>query len=161
MNVKTVELRHEGGLRFVARTGSGHEVVIDDGEGDAGARPTELLAAALAACTAMDVASIALKKRQELAGYRVHVRAMQRDEHPQVFNDIDLLHEVEGRAIDTAAIRRCIELSAEKYCPISAMLSAGETVVHHRYRILRPDAEPEEGEVVVTGPYRRTGILAT
>ena len=159
MFVKTVELRHEGGMRFVARTGSGHDLVMDDRSGDTGPGPVEVLAAALAACTAMDVVSIAGKKRQRIGRYEVHVRAEQRAEYPQVYTDIDLLHEVEGPEVDRDAIRRCIELSAEKYCPISAMLSAGDTRVHHRYRVVRPGAAPQEGEVMVTGPYRRPDVL--
>ena len=52
MGEKHVSLRHEGGLRFVATTDSGHDVVVDNGTGDTGPRPTELLLAAIAACTA-------------------------------------------------------------------------------------------------------------
>ena len=61
-----------------------------------------------------------------------------------------------------AAIARCIELSAMKYCPVSAMLSAGATIVHHRYRIVSTGATPYEveGEVIATGPYARPDILA-
>jgi hypothetical protein len=34
------------------------------------------------------------------------------------------------------------------------MLSAGTVEMHHRYRIVRPDAaDPIEGEVLVTGPH--------
>ena len=57
----------------------------------------------------------------------------QRDEYPQVFTEIDVVHEVTGPDLSEAAIRRAIELSATKYCPVNAMLSAGATVVHHRY----------------------------
>ena len=60
-------------------------------------------------------------------------------------------------------MRRCIELSATKYCPVNAMISAGATVVHHRYRIVvvRGDRPYEaEGEVIATGPYARPDVLA-
>jgi hypothetical protein len=68
-----------------------------------------------------------------------------------------VLHEVEGPKVSVDAIRRCIELSALKYCPVNAMLSAGETEVHHRYRVIGTGPEPfdESGEVMVTGPYLR------
>ena len=55
MAVKTADLRHEGGFRFVARTGSGFEIAMDNEAGGTGARPTEVLAAAIGGCTAMDV----------------------------------------------------------------------------------------------------------
>ncbi|MEX1173632.1 MAG: hypothetical protein WEG56_13590, partial [Chloroflexota bacterium] len=58
-------------------------------------------------------------------------------------------------------IRRSIELSATKYCPVNAMLSAGATVVHHRYVIHGTGAKTfeAEGEVIATGPYQRPDIL--
>ncbi len=160
---KTVDVRYEGAMRLVARTGSGHEVAFDDGEGNTAARPTEVLLAALAACTAMDVVSIMEKKRQSYESYVVRVHATQRDAYPQVFPRIDLVHEVVGTDVEAAQLRRCIELSATKYCPISAMLSAGETEIHHRYRLLRSAAEDgaaEEDEVLVTGPLKRPEPIA-
>ena len=109
----------------------------------------------------MDVVGIALKKRQDLAKYVVRVSAKQREEYPQVFPRIDVIHEVEGEDISEMAIRRCIELSALKYCPVSAMLSAGATEIHHRYRIRSTGSRPYEadGEVTVTGPYRRPDAI--
>ena len=110
----------------------------------------------------MDVVSIAAKKRQAIDGYRILVRGSQRDEYPQVFTEIVVTHEVVGRDLSEAAIRRSIELSATKYCPVNAMISAGATVVHHRYRIVSSGASPFEadGEVITTGPYARPDILA-
>jgi putative redox protein len=155
--VKTAELTFQGGMRFEAELGSGARITYDESS-NGGPGPIEVVLSTLAACSAMDVVSIALKKRQELSAYRIHVRGDQRDEYPKVYTSIDVVHEVEGPALDTAAIARCIELSAEKYCPVNAMLSAGETEVHHRYRIVRPDGTVEEGEVMVTGPNRRTTV---
>lgn len=64
MSTKTVSARLDGdGLRLVAETGSGHRLVMDTAEGDAGPRPAELLMVAQAGCTAMDVVSILRKKR--------------------------------------------------------------------------------------------------
>ena len=94
----------------------------------------------------MDVISIALKKRQAVERYEVHVRGEQRDEYPQVFTRIDIVHEVEGpRIVSTAAIARCIELSATKYCPVSAMLSAGATEIHHATGSMRPGGADRGG----------------
>ncbi len=161
MRTRSVELTHEGGMRFEARTGSGHVLVFDDRADVPEPGPMEAVLAALAACTAMDVASIALKKRQRIESYQVHVAAEQRDEYPQVYTRIDLVHDVAGPAVDEAAIRRCVELSADRYCPISAMLSAGATEIHHRYRIRNTGPEPyeAEAEVRVTGPGRAPTVI--
>jgi putative redox protein len=157
--IKTAELTFTGGMHFEAELGSGAHITFDDSS-KGGPGPIETVLAALAACSAMDVVSIALKKRQALERYAIHARAEQRADYPQVFTVVELVHEVEGSSVDVAAIRRCIELSAEKYCPVNAMLSAGATEVHHRYRVIRGDAPPDEGEVMVTGPDRRPDIIA-
>lgn len=160
--LKSVELVYGGGMRFDAIPSSGHAVAFDDRESNQGGSPVETVLAALGACTAMDIVSIALKKRQAIDEYRVHVRGSQRDEYPQVLTEVEVTHEVVGRDISEAAIKRCIELSATKYCPVNAMISAGATVVHHRYRIVSSGAAPyeAEGEVVATGPYARPDVLA-
>jgi putative redox protein len=161
MAIKTAEIRHDGGMRFVARVGSGHDVLFDDRDTDTAAGPTETIVAALAACTGMDVISIMLKKRQPPEHYEIHARADQRDEYPQVFTRIDLIHDLVGPDVTEAAVRQCIELSATKYCPISAMLSSGVTEIHHGFRLRNtgPQGFTAEGEVIVTGPYARPDVV--
>ncbi len=159
---KSVDLRHEGGMRFTASPSSGHALAFDDRESNRGGSPVETVLSALGSCSAMDVVSIMEKKRQAVTAYEVHVAGSQRDEYPQVFTEIELVHDVTGTNLSEAAIRRAIELSATKYCPVNAMLSAGATVVHHRYVIHSDGAAPFEasGEVVATGPYARPDIIA-
>jgi putative redox protein len=155
--IREATLHHEGGMRFVAETGTGRHVVFGDDRANNEQSPMELLVVALAACSGMDVVSIALKQRQGIDRYEIRVRAEQRDEpYPQVLISAVVTHEVEGEAVDPAAIRRCILLSAEKYCPVNATISDGVTVVHHRMRILRPGQDAFEEEVIVTGPFRST-----
>jgi putative redox protein len=159
--IRAATLIHEGGNRFVATTGTARTIVYGDDHETNELSPVETLVANLAACSAMDVISIALKKRQQLTTYRIHVEGTQRDEYPQVLTRLDVTHEVEGPVVDEQAIRRCIELSALKYCPVNAMISAGATEVHHRFRIRNTGPQPfeKEDEVVVTGPYRRPDIV--
>jgi putative redox protein len=160
--IRSATLVHEGGNRFVASTGSKRTIVYGDTVEHGELSPIELVAVSLAACSAMDVISIASKKRQEISRYAIHVEATQRDEYPQILTRAIVTHEVEGPVVEEAAIRRAIELSATKYCPVSAMLSAGATEVHHRYvvRNIGPEPFAAEGEVVVTGPYRRPDVIA-
>ena len=124
--------------------------------------PVETVLAALAACSAMDVVSILEKKRQVVTSYRIEVRGDQRDEYPQVYTRIDVTHVLVGTVLLEAAVRRAVHLSASKYCPVNAMLSAGATEVHHAYRMTCNGAEPHqgEGEVIVTGPNRSPDIVA-
>ena len=109
--------------QFVAETGSGHHIVLDDAAGATGAKPIELVAVALAGCTAFDVVTILRQKhRQKLTGYEVHVEADQADRPPQVFTAIRIKHVLTGIGIDKAAVEQAIQLSEEKYCSVEAML---------------------------------------
>ena len=159
---RSAELVHHGGMRFSATTGTGRTLVFGDDAERNELSPVETVAAALAACSAMDVVSILDKKRQVYSSYRIDVRAEQRGEYPQVYTRIDVTHIVEGTVVLESAVRRAVELSASKYCPVNAMLSAGATAVHHHFRMRCTGAEPKEasGEVIVTGPERRPAIVA-
>ena len=161
MRQRSAVLTHRGELRFEAVTGTGRNIVFGDDEGANEHSPVELVATALAACTAMDVVSIMIKKRQAFESYTVRVEAAQRDEYPQVLTRVRLVHEVAGPAVTEADVRRCIELSATKYCPVNAMLSAGAAEIHHTYRVRGTGPKPfeAEGEVLVTGPYKRPEIV--
>jgi putative redox protein len=146
------------GMRVTAVTDSGFPVSFDNlsaEEGGAASSPTETILAALAGCTAMDVASILRKKRQRVDRYQVSVRATKADQNPRVFTSIVVEHQLSGE-VSPEAVRRSIELSATAYCPVSAMLSAS-VPIEHRYRIHRDgDAHVAESTLVVaTGPNAR------
>jgi putative redox protein len=153
MSDKTVTARLEGaGMRLVATTGSGHQVVMDDAVGDAGPRPAELLVVAQAGCTAMDVVSILRKKHQGFTRYEVRVVGEQRDEPaPHVFERVRIIHVVEGD-VDVEAVRRAIELSATRYCTVTGNLASGVAEIHHAYVVRDETGEEHYGEVAVTGP---------
>ena len=150
-------------MRFVATTGTARTIVYGEDAAANELSPVETLVACIGACTAMDVASISAKKRQVVSRYEVRVEAEQRDAYPQILTNVVVIHDVEGPGVEEAAIRRAIELSATKYCPVNAMISAGGTEVHHRYRIHSGGERPyeAEGEVIATGPYRRPDVIAT
>jgi putative redox protein len=139
--------------RVEAADSKGHLVVMDasppDGDG-LGMSPRAALLAALAGCTAMDVTSILRKKRQRVERYEIAVAGDEATDHPQVFTAIRVEHRFHGAA-DPEAIRRSVELSATRYCPVSALLSRG-VEIEHRYRLTRPDGSEAAALVAVTGP---------
>ena len=147
--------------RVVARTSDGHPVEMGTeppDDGGTAADPKEMLLASLAACTAIDVAAILVKKRQPATTYDIRVLAESVEDHPRVYTDIAVEHRVSG-AVTPEAARRSVELSATKYCPVNAMLAAGEVTIEHRYRL-----EPDVGEVVeavvaVVGPKGRIEVV--
>jgi putative redox protein len=149
---KRAHLVHRGGLRFDATSGSGHGVVLDSASGDAGAGPRELLLVALGACGGMDVAAILTKKRQRVSRHEIEVVGEEREDQPHVFTTITVTHEVDGPDLDPEAVRRAIELSATRYCPVNAMLAAGPLTIHHRY-VVRSATGEANAEALVVGPY--------
>ncbi len=153
MGARTATARLEGdGMRFIAITGSGHSIAMDNAQGDTGARPAELLLVAQAGCTAMDVIAILRKQRQVVASYEVRVGGEQRDDpHPHVFERIRITHVVEGN-VDPEALRRAIELSATRYCTVTGNLASGIAEIHHEYLVRDDTGVEHSGIVVVTGP---------
>ncbi len=108
--------------QFVATSGTGHHLLIDDPAGNTGAKPIELVAIALAGCTAFDVINILRKKRQQVTGYEVQVEADQAPNPPQVFTVVRIHHIVSGVDVSPQAVEDAIRLSEEKYCSVGAMV---------------------------------------
>jgi len=113
------------GLTFTGTADSGFKVPLGTspsvGGDDDGFRPMELLATGLAGCTAMDVISILLKKRQDITAFEVRVHTEQASDFPKVFTSARIEFLVTGRNVDEEAVRRSMELSAVRYCPAQAM----------------------------------------
>ena len=100
----------------------------------AGPDPVRFLLLGLAGCTAMDVISILRKKRQEVTDLEVKVHGRRVDEHPKVYDHIEVIYRVEGKEVDAKALERAIELSETRYCPVMAMVSKTAEMVS-RYEI--------------------------
>ncbi|MGA8874776.1 MAG: OsmC family protein [Candidatus Korobacteraceae bacterium] len=124
MITASVTLTQPHGTRrqFVATSGTAHHLLIDDAAGNTGAKPIELVAIALAGCTAFDVINILRKKRQQVTGYEVRVEADQTPDPPQVFTQVHIHHIVNGVDISARAVEDAIRLSEEKYCSVGAMV---------------------------------------
>lgn len=108
--------------QFVAESGTGHTVVMDDAEGRTGAKPIEFALLALGGCTAFDVISILRKKRQNVTGYEVELAAEQNAEPPMYFTRILIKHRFWGK-VDAEAVEKAIHLSEIRYCSVGAMIS--------------------------------------
>jgi len=127
--------------QFVAQTGSGHNLLLDDTAGGTGPKPIELVSAALAGCTAFDVITILRQKHhQKITGYEVRVEADQADRPPQVFTAVRIHHVVTGFEIDVAAVEEAIRLSEEKYCSGGAMVQKS-AVFHTTSEIVEDKTE--------------------
>jgi putative redox protein len=124
---------------FVGKADSGHLVNIDtpkDSFGtDSAAHPMELVLIALGSCSGCDVVSILNKKKVQYSGFEINVEAERADAHPKVFTKIHLEYVFYGKNINPVHVERAIELSMEKYCPVSAMLKPSVQITSS-YKIL-------------------------
>lgn len=116
----------KGRMSFTGSADSGYEVPLGAykkvGGDEDGFRPMELMAVSLAGCTAMDVISILMKKRQEVSDFQVKVETERSDQHPKVFTSAVIEYHVAGKEISESAVTRSMELSADAYCPAQSML---------------------------------------
>jgi putative redox protein len=98
----------------------------------------ELLLIALGACTATDVVSILVKKRQKLESLEVICSGERALEPPTVWTKLEILYRLRGN-LDDAAVKHAIQLSEDKYCSVAAMLKKTASVTW-RYEILPPSS---------------------
>jgi putative redox protein len=129
----TIHWVRDGGMAFVAETGSGHLLTMDgapDGGGrNLAPRPMETLLAGAGACTAYDVVLILKRGRHDVRGCQVKVDAERAPTDPKVFTRIAMHFVVTGRGLDARAVERAIALSHEKYCSATIMLAKTAEVV--------------------------------
>ncbi len=133
-------LEWQGRMAFTATDGDGHTLRLDAapavGGENSGFRPKQLLLDALGGCTAMDVISILTKMGQIPDRLRVEVTAEEVADHPKELHTFHLRYEVQG-TLAADKLRRAVELSQQRYCPVSAMFGRFTTVT---YTILLNDS---------------------
>ncbi len=119
---------------FIGESGSGHAVVMDgppEGGGrNLGIRPMEMLLIGMGACTAYDVVHILNKSRQPITDCVAELSAERAAEEPKVFTHIHVHFVVKGAGLKESAVKRAVDLSAEKYCSASIMLGKTAKITH-------------------------------
>lgn len=137
-----VMIKQVKGLTFIGKGDTNHWISIDGPKqfnGSEGAsRPMELLLISLGSCTGSDVASILQKKRVPLDHMDVVVTGERRETHPKIFTEINVEYIFYGKDMKTKDLKRAIDLSQNKYCPVSAMLS-NSCKITHSYKIKNKD----------------------
>lgn len=134
-------------VHFTATSPDGHVIHVDGaprvgGEG-AGFRPMQLVLAAHASCTAMDLVPILEKQRQKLHHLEISITGERGDGVPSPFTAITIHYDLYGE-IDEEKARRAIDLAVNKYCSVGEMLK-------HSVRIdfgftIHPASEAQRGE---------------
>ena len=118
----TVDTSWKGNMLFDANV-SGHHVMMDAvpavGGEDKGSRPKELMLAALAGCSGMDVVSILKKMRVDFTGLEIRVEAEMTEDHPKHYIKMHVIYEFTGRDLPMEQLKKAVELSQERYCGVS------------------------------------------
>ena len=126
-------LAWKGEMSFEAEV-NGHKFMIDADEAvggkDRGPRPKPLMLSALAGCTAMDVISILKKMRVTPDEFSVDVEANNTEEHPKYYDAFIIYYKFKGKDLPKDKIEKAVNLSQDRYCGVSFMLSKAADLKH-------------------------------
>ena len=122
------------GRTFIGEVEAGHKVVFGNAHGTEGKKPgpspMELVLIGSGGCSAYDVVHILEKGREPVEDCAVEMDADRAETDPKVFTRIHMHFVVKGRGLSEAKVKRAIDLSVEKYCSATAMLSKTAVVTH-------------------------------
>jgi putative redox protein len=132
-------------VTFLGESASGHAVVMDgppeSGGRNLGIRPMEMLLLGMGGCTAFDVVMILKKARQAVTDCVVEMEAERAATDPRVFTRIHVHFVVTGSGLSDKQVARAVELSAEKYCSASIMLSKAVAITHDYEIVVLPGVD--------------------
>ena len=121
-------------VTFMGESETGHAVIMDgapeNGGRNIGMRPMEMLLIGMGGCTSFDVMTILKKSRRAVVDCVADITAERSDEIPKVFTKIHVHFVITGNDMNEKQVARAVELSAEKYCSASIMLSKSVEITH-------------------------------
>ncbi len=132
--LRSVELSRVSTGHYRARNGAGAQIEFGQGEGLL--TPVELLLAAIAGCSSIDV-DVATSRSAEPTGFRVDATAYNLTEDgANRVNDINLFFNLafpddeHGRKA-ASMVKRLVALSHDKYCTVSRTVERGTAVTNN------------------------------
>jgi len=132
--METASIKWLGDEKFLGTGASGHLVPFDsDRDSNKAPGPMEMLLLALGACTATDMVTILVKKRQKVESLEVVCSGERAAEPPRVWTRLEVVFRLRG-AVEEAAVKHAMDLTAEKYCSVAAMLRK-TAVISWRYEL--------------------------
>ncbi len=131
--MSTVNVKWTEDMAFDAEL-QGFNIKIDADEKvggkNRGPRPKPFLLLSAGGCTGMDVVSILKKMRVEFDGFNVEVSGELTDEHPRIYHTIHMKYTFKGNNLPMDKLEKAVNLSQERYCGVSAMLSKAAKITH-------------------------------
>ena len=114
----------------------GHNEIKIDGARQNGFGPKSLLLSGLAGCSGIDIVDILKKMRVAFSEFNIEVKAEQTTEDPKVYKDIYITYKIKTDKENKDKVKKAIDLSLEKYCGVSAMLSKNSPI-HYTLEIIK------------------------
>jgi putative redox protein len=104
----------------------GHTVLMDssveNGGKNNGVRPMQMLLMGLGGCSAIDVAMILKKQRQEITDFRIEIDGeREKGKEPSIWEKVHVIFHINGD-VDADKAARAVELSMNKYCSVAETL---------------------------------------
>ena len=132
--------RMNDAVHLRAENEDGNTVEIDGAQAvggeQAGFRPMQLVLAAIASCSTMDLVPILEKQRQDLQQLQIRVNGERAEGTPAPFTSIHLHFTLTGN-IDPQKAERAVQLAVEKYCSVAEMLKRSAEI-SHSFDIVEP-----------------------
>ncbi|MFC7359746.1 OsmC family protein [Nocardioides astragali] len=135
--LRSIELTRIGPARFKATNARGGETFFGTGGDDPDFTPVELLLAAIAGCSALDVEAIT-HKRTTSTNFTVHTEGRKvRDENGNHLTDLRVSFDVvfpegpEGQAARDR-VQGAIEMSRDRLCTVSRTVQLGAEISYEQ-----------------------------
>lgn len=124
-------LKYVGGMHFKGENKTGVSINMGSNPQDesvSGSSPMELLLQAAGGCTSMDVVFILRKRKIELDAFELELEGTKREEHPRIYESINLTYRARGAGLTVSEMERAVGLSIEKYCSVFGMLKSSAKI---------------------------------
>jgi putative redox protein len=122
-----------GGMAFETDM-DGHKIVVDAypefGGENKGPSPKPLVLTSLSGCTGMDVVSLLKKMRVDYENFSIEIDASLTEEHPKYYDKIHVVYAIKVKPEDEAKVKKAVDLSQERYCGVSYMLSQSSELTY-------------------------------
>ncbi|OYT59930.1 osmotically inducible protein OsmC [Euryarchaeota archaeon ex4484_178] len=127
-------MRHIEGMRFLAET-ENHSIVLESDylKVQKAPAPMEAFLMSLGGCTGMDVVAILKKMRAEPRKFEIYIDGERAQEHPKVYTKVRIKYCFEGTDYEKA--KKAVELSQNRYCPVSAMLRRSGAEIEYEIEV--------------------------
>jgi len=134
MRLADHKVRFTGTARSLPAVSADYFPPLGEGQGYTG---LELLLLSLAACSATSIVSMLRRMKRTVADFQVNASGTRREQHPTAFSRIVLDFILASPDAAAADLQKAIQLSAETYCPVWAMLKGNVEIVTE-FKIVLP-----------------------